>query len=151
MLGTSLVANNLVKAEPYVEWVQAIAREAPVTYWAHRREDARTLGPLGRTPGIEITAGQIPVELSLRGVTSHRLITLPTTAATTLRMLVPGVNVHEYAVPESWWQPRRAGGGAHAPGAGPRPPAVLRRPAALADPLTPPPRRPCRPSRRNAA
>jgi len=105
VLGTSLVANNLVKAAPYVEWVQAIAREASVTYWAHRREDARTLGPLGRTPGIEITAGEIPVELSLRGVTSHRLITLPTTAATTLRMLVPGVDIHEYPVPESWWQP----------------------------------------------
>jgi hypothetical protein len=105
VLGTSLVANNLVKATPYVEWVQAIAREAPVTYWAHRREDGRTLDPLGRTPGIEIATGEIPVELSLRGVTSHRLITLPTTAATTLRMLVPGVNIHEYAVPESWWQP----------------------------------------------
>ena len=60
VLGTSLVANNLVKAAPYVEWVQAIAREAPVTYWAHRREDARTLGPLGRTPGIEITARADP-------------------------------------------------------------------------------------------
>jgi hypothetical protein len=105
VLGTSLVANNLVKAQPYVEWVQAIARESPVTYWAHRREDARTLEPLGATPGIEITAGQIPVELSLRGVTSHRLITLPTTAATTLRLLVPGVDIHEYPVPESWWQP----------------------------------------------
>jgi hypothetical protein len=105
VLGTSLVANKLVKAEPYVEWVRAIAREAPVTYWAHRREDGQTLGPLGRTPGIEITTGEIPVELSLRGVTSHRLITLPTTAATTLRLLVPGVDIHEYAVPEDWWQP----------------------------------------------
>jgi len=105
VLGTSLVANNLVKARPYVEWVQAVSRESPVTYWAHRREDARTLEPLGATPGIEIATGEIPVELSLRGVTSHRLITLPTTAATTLRMLVPGINIHEYAVPESWWQP----------------------------------------------
>jgi hypothetical protein len=105
ILGTSLVANGLIKAAPYVEWVRTIARDTPLSYLAHRREDARTLEPLSRIPGIEIVGGDIPVELSLRGITTHQLITLPTTAATTLRMLVPGIRVHEFAVPESWWLP----------------------------------------------
>jgi hypothetical protein len=105
VLGTSLVANGLVKAEPYLEWVRAIARVSPVSYWAHRREDARTMDALARTPAVQLVSGEVPVELSLRGVTSHRLITLPTTAATTLRLLSPSVRIHEYAVPADWWLP----------------------------------------------
>jgi hypothetical protein len=105
VLGTSLVANGLVRAEPYLAWVRTIAQNSTVSYWAHRREDARTLDALARMAGVHLVSGEVPVELSLRGVTSHRLITLPTTAATTLRLLTPHVRIHEFAVPDDWWQP----------------------------------------------
>lgn len=103
VLGTSLVANDLIAADPYVTWVQAIAAQGPLTYWSHRREDLRTLGPLGRTPGVTVSTGRLPAEIRLRGLTTHRLFTLPTTAVTTLRLLAPHTRIHEYAVPPDWW------------------------------------------------
>lgn len=106
VLGTSLVANDLITAEPYLDWVRAVARDGPVTYRAHRREDARTLGPLSRCPGVVIEHGQVPVEVSLRRMTSrHRVLTLPTTAVSTLRMITPQARIQEFAVPDCWWFP----------------------------------------------
>lgn len=106
VLGTSLVANNLIYAEPYLDWVRCIVRDGPVTYRAHRREDAMTLGPLGRVPGLVIETGEVPVEVSLRGMTSRqRVLTLPTTAVSTLRLITPQARIQEFAVPDSWWLP----------------------------------------------
>jgi hypothetical protein len=109
VLGTSLVANDLIAAGPYLDWVRAIAQDSParlVTYRPHRREDARTLGPLSRCPDIVIETGQVPVELSLRGMTArHRVLTLPTTAVSTLRMITPEARIQEFAVPDAWWLP----------------------------------------------
>lgn len=105
VLGTSLVANDLISAEPYLDWVRAIARDGPLTYRAHRREDERTLGPLAQYPSVFIETGQVPAELSLRGMTArHRVLTLPTTAVSTLRLITPEARIQEFAVPESWWR-----------------------------------------------
>jgi hypothetical protein len=106
VLGTSLVANHLITADPYLDWVRAIAREGPLTYRAHRREDQRTLGPLSRCPGVVIETGQVPVEVSLRRMTSrNRVLTLPTTAVSTLRLITPQARIQEFAVPDCWWLP----------------------------------------------
>jgi hypothetical protein len=106
VLGTSLVANNLITAGPYLDWVRSVARSGPVTYRAHRREDARTLGALEHHPGITIETGQVPVEVSLRGMTArHRVLTLPTTAVSTLRLIAPRTRIQEFAVPDEWWLP----------------------------------------------
>ena len=106
VLGTSLVANDLIAAEPYLRWVHGIAQDGPLTYRAHRREDARTLEPLSRIPGVVIETGEVPVEVSLRGMTSRqRVLTLPTTAVSTLRLIAPTARIQEFAVPESWWLP----------------------------------------------
>ena len=106
VLGTSLVANDLITAGPYLDWVRGIARDSPVTYRAHRREDARTLGPLSHCPGLVIETGQVPVEVSLRRMTArNRVLTLPTTAVSTLRLITPQARIQEFAVPDSWWLP----------------------------------------------
>jgi hypothetical protein len=106
VLGTSLVANDLISAEPYLNWVRAIARDGPVSYRAHRREDARTLAPLARCSGVVIETGGVPVEVSLRGMTARqRVLTLPTTAVSTLRLITPRARIQEFAVPEAWWLP----------------------------------------------
>jgi hypothetical protein len=107
ILGTSLVANDLIAAEPYLDWVRAIAADGPVTYRAHRREDARTLEPLSRYPGIAVETGYVPAEISLRAMTSRqRVLTLPTTAVSTLRLITPEARIQEFAVPDSWWLPQ---------------------------------------------
>jgi hypothetical protein len=106
VLGTSLVANDLITAGPYLDWVRAIAREGPLTYRAHRREDERTLGPLSRCPDVVIETGQVPVEVSLRRMTArNRVLTLPTTAVSTLRLITPQARIQEFAVPDCWWLP----------------------------------------------
>ena len=106
VLGTSLVANDLITAGPYLDWVCGIAKEGPLTYRAHRREDLRTLGPLADCPGVVIETGQVPVEVSLRRMTArNRILTLPTTAVSTLRLITPEARIQEFAVPDCWWLP----------------------------------------------
>jgi hypothetical protein len=106
VLGTSLVANDLIAAEPYLEWVAAIAADSPVTYRAHRREDSRTLGPLRANPRVTVETGQVPVEVSLRGMTDrNRVLTLPTTAVSSMRLITPEARIQEFAVPDEWWLP----------------------------------------------
>lgn len=105
VLGTSLVANGLIAAGPYLDWVGSIARAGAVTYRAHRREDHRTLGPLAAA-GVDIRGGDLPVEVTLRGLRPGQpVLTLPTTAAGTLRILAPQARIREFAVPEGWWLP----------------------------------------------
>jgi hypothetical protein len=106
VLGTSLVATGLVQAPPYLSWVRRLADVEPVTYLPHRREDRRTLGTLDRMPGVVVAEGHLPVELGLRGLgLTHQVHTLPSTAASTLSLVAPGLPVAEYPVPESWWMP----------------------------------------------
>ncbi len=50
VLGTSLVANDLITAEPYVNWVQQIAKEGPITY---RLIGARTSARSARCPSAQ--------------------------------------------------------------------------------------------------
>jgi hypothetical protein len=55
---------------------------------------------------VVIETGQVPVEVSLRGMTSrNRVLTLPTTAVSTLRMITPQARIQEFAVPDCWWLP----------------------------------------------
>jgi hypothetical protein len=106
VLGTSMVATKLIAARPYLDWIASIASQTPITYRAHRREDVTTLGPLAQCPGVTIKLGEVPVEVSLRGLTPRqRLLTLPTTAVSTLRLVAPSARIQEFAVPEAWWLP----------------------------------------------
>ena len=106
VLGTSLVANDLIAAAPYLDWVRALAAEEPITYRAHRREDERTLAPLRANPNVTVETGSVPVEVSLRGMTArNRVLTLPTTAVSSMRLITPEAQIQEFAVPDSWWLP----------------------------------------------
>jgi hypothetical protein len=46
------------------------------------------------------------VEMGLRGLGgAHRVLTLPSTAASTLPLLAPDLPVVELPVPDTWWTP----------------------------------------------
>lgn len=109
VLGTSMVANDLISADPYLRWVasivEAVTGRQPVTYRAHRKEDERTLGPL-RDAGVDVRTGEVPIEVRLRRLApAQEVVTLPSTAASTLRLLSPAARIREYAVPDGWWLP----------------------------------------------
>lgn len=106
VLGTSMVANRLIKAQPYLAWVRSLADQGPVVYRAHRRENGSTMSPLTNYPGITMIQGRIPVEISLRGMTErHTVVTLPSTAVSSLRLIAPAADIQEFAVPDDWWLP----------------------------------------------
>jgi len=111
VLGSAMVRDGLVHAEPYLAWVTEQARNGAVLYHPHRREDARTLEPLNAAPGVRVAPRGLPAELALRGLRArHRVVSLPSTAVTSLRVLLErhGTTVEAVPVPEPWWTDRAA-------------------------------------------
>ncbi len=108
VLGSALVADGLVHAEPYRRLVQEWSSDEPVAYYPHRRESPELLRELAGDPRVRLQPGGLPVELTLRGLTDdHRVLSLPSTALASLRALLAGrgVSMEPQPVPEAWWTP----------------------------------------------
>ncbi|MEO3786669.1 hypothetical protein ABGB12_25360 [Actinocorallia sp. B10E7] len=106
VLGTSLVANGLVDRGAYLGWLNQITASEPVAYYPHRRECPQVLALLREDPAVTLVERDLPVELSLRGLTpEHRVISLPSTALTSLRVLhgPAGPRIEGVSVPADWW------------------------------------------------
>ena len=106
VLGTALVHDGLVRREPYLDWVRGLAAQTPVAYYPHRREARDVLAELRRHPRISVRVAGPPAELRLRGLEPrHRVVTLPSTAALSLPVLLRarGVRVDATPVPAPWW------------------------------------------------
>lgn len=106
VLGSALVADGLMHAEPYLELVRRWSSDEPVAYYPHRREAPAMLRALAADPQIHVRAGALPVELTLRGLSDgHRVLSLPSTALASLRALLAGrgVSMEPHAVPDAWW------------------------------------------------
>lgn len=109
VLGTSLVANGLVDRGAYLGWLNGITAREPVAYYPHRRECPQVLALLREDPAVALVERDLPVELSLRGLTpEHRVISLPSTALTSLRVLhgPGGPRIEGVNVPAGWWTER---------------------------------------------
>ncbi|WP_246266637.1 hypothetical protein [Nonomuraea typhae] len=109
VLGTSLVRNGLVHRERYLRWLTELAASEPVAYFPHRREDPVDVAEIRERPGITVHDAGVPAELTLRGLDSgHRVLSLPSTAITSLRVLLGtrGVAVEPVEVPDDWWTSR---------------------------------------------
>ena len=91
VLGTARVADGLVDAAEYVAWVRRQAQAGPAVYLPHRREGARTLDEIARLAGVTVVHTGLPVELVLAGDDrSREIVTLPSSAAVTLRRVLAG-------------------------------------------------------------
>ncbi|MFP3965754.1 hypothetical protein SMC26_25835 [Actinomadura fulvescens] len=109
VLGSSLVANGLVHRERYLEWIAGLAAVEPIAYRPHRREDPADLAELRRDPRVSVAEPGPPVEVCLRGLTrEHRVISLPSTALTSLRLVLRGngTTIEGVTVPAEWWTER---------------------------------------------
>ncbi|MFI0422768.1 hypothetical protein [Spongiactinospora sp. 9N601] len=106
VLGTSLVRNGLIHRDPYLCWLAGLAERNPVAYFPHRREDPADLDLVRGQPGVHVYDGGAPAEITLRGLSQgQRVVSLPSTAVTSLRVLLSprGVPVETVDVPDEWW------------------------------------------------
>ncbi|MFI7124615.1 hypothetical protein ACIBQ1_02910 [Nonomuraea sp. NPDC050153] len=111
VLGTSLVRNGLVHRDHYLRWLTDLAAREPLAYYPHRREDPVDVALIRERPGITVHDVGAPAELTLRGLdASQRVLSLPSTAITSLRVLLSsrGVAVEPVDVPDDWWTSRAA-------------------------------------------
>jgi hypothetical protein len=107
VLGSPLVDDGLVHADAYLGWLAEIAMSGPAVYYPHRREGDGLVGKV-RALGFRIAETGRPVEIALRGLTErHRVVSLATSAAITLRALLgdSGTTFDTVSVPDSWWLP----------------------------------------------
>ncbi|NLF06087.1 MAG: hypothetical protein GX593_13965 [Actinomycetales bacterium] len=106
VVGSALPADGLVRPDAYVRWLEHLAEHEPLTYLPHRRTDAGVLSRIETHPGIRVERGLLPVEARLLHLRpEQRVLSLPSTALATLRVLLArtGTEVRGVPVPVSWW------------------------------------------------
>ncbi|MDM7832442.1 hypothetical protein [Cellulomonas edaphi] len=106
VVGSGLVADGWVRADPYVAWVESLAEFGPVAYLPHRRCDPAVVARLAQLPGVRVDEAGLPVEMRLRGLRPpQRVVCLPSTAYVLLDALhaSTGVRIQARPVPDDWW------------------------------------------------
>lgn len=90
-LGSARVVDGLLRAERYLGWVRELAEHGPIVYLPHRRETPGLVDAVGALPGVRVLRADLPVELVLAGNREAlELHTLPSSAVTTLRLVLDG-------------------------------------------------------------
>lgn len=108
VVGSAMVADGLLRAGPYVRWVQEQAEQGSVRYLPHRRQTPEVLAALRATPGVAVDRAGLPVELRLAGLRApQRVVSLPSTALALLPVVLAGsgVRVEPTVPPDAWWHP----------------------------------------------
>lgn len=106
IIGSAMAADGLIDESAYRAWIESAAEEAPLTYYPHRREDARFLSALAHDSRIHVKEAGLPLELRLSSLThGTRIKSLPSTAAFSLALLNCEADITVTAVPPSWWLP----------------------------------------------
>lgn len=108
VIGSAMAADGLIREAPYLQWVESLTEEGPLSYFPHRREGEAALRRLAQHPRITVRPNTVPVEMRLRGLLpGQRIQALPSTAVPSLRLLLGGrdVRVQGTKVPAGWWTP----------------------------------------------
>ncbi len=110
VLGTARVVDGLLRPERHRSWVGSLADLGPLTYLPHRRESAELVNAVASLPGVTVVRADLPVELVLAAADDAlELHTLPSSAVTTLRLVLDGTGstIHAGRLPSA----ERAPGG----------------------------------------
>jgi len=98
VLGSARVVDGLLRAERYLGWVRGLTEQGPVTYLPHRRESPALVAAVAAIPGAQVVRADLPVELVLAGNRDAlELHTLPSSAVTTLRVVLDGTGSEIHA------------------------------------------------------
>ena len=87
VLGAAAVTDGLLDEDRYLAWVAA---QAPAAYFPHRRETPSLLARVAAIEGIAIEATGLPIELVLAGARGVSVVSLPSSAVETLRIVLLG-------------------------------------------------------------
>ena len=91
LLGSARPGDGLVQVADYLGWVASEAAKGQVAYLPHRRESRAMIDAVGEFPGVTVFETGLPVELVLAGAQEPlEVLTLPTSAETTLRHVLAG-------------------------------------------------------------
>ena len=91
LLGSARPGDGLVPVADYLSWVALEAKKADLAYLPHRREPREILDAVAEFPGVTVYETGLPVELVLAGAQEPlEVLTLPTSAETTLRHVLAG-------------------------------------------------------------
>ena len=86
-LGSASVVDGLMPESAYLELVR---QHAPVSYFPHRRETLSTLQRIAAIDGIDVVDRGLPIELVLAGAREVSVVSLPSSAVETLRIILLG-------------------------------------------------------------
>lgn len=106
LIGSAMVADQLIHEQPYLQWVEQIASEGPVAYFPHRRETPQLLEKIAKIDQVVLKEHTVPIEMRLRVLRPGQEIrALPSTVIPSLRLLLGSDArfLYPQAVPEHWW------------------------------------------------
>ena len=86
-LGSAAVTDGLMALDDYAE---VVAGAAPAHYFPHRRETVSTAERIAAIAGIEIHSRGLPIELVLAGARGASIVSMPSSAVETLRIILLG-------------------------------------------------------------
>ncbi|HEX4442810.1 MAG TPA: hypothetical protein VHZ81_04495 [Galbitalea sp.] len=91
LLGSARPSDGLIPKAEYLSWVASESAKGQIAYLPHRREKADMLDAVSEFPGVTVFETGLPVELVLAGAREPlEVLTLPTSAETTLRHVLAG-------------------------------------------------------------
>lgn len=86
-LGSASVADGLM---PESSYLSIVAAAAPASYFPHRRETAAALQRIAAIEGIEVENRGLPIELVVAGARGASVLSMPSSAVETLRIILLG-------------------------------------------------------------
>ncbi len=106
LIGSAMVADQLIHEQPYLQWIEEISADGPVAYFPHRRETPELLEKISKIDQVILKEHTVPIEMRLRVLRPGQEIrALPSTVIPSLRLLLgPDARyLYPQAVPEHWW------------------------------------------------
>ena len=87
VLGSASVVDGLLAEDDYVAQIASLA---PASYFPHRRETLSVLQRIAAIEGVEVVDRGLPIELVLAGAREVTVVSLPSSAVETLRIILLG-------------------------------------------------------------
>jgi hypothetical protein len=88
ILGSALPVDGRMPLAAYLDWVAVAAGSEGAVYLPHRRETARQRDAVARIPGVEVRVTGLPLEITLAGAADVDVLTLSSSAQTTLPLVL---------------------------------------------------------------